>query len=372
MLAGIGVALACLPALLGCFLPDSALKFRLAAAGNIWLGIYFYLFLFCIIGGIACYAWVRNFRKRREPGPVCARALLILAFLLCAAANIYGTVHATDVKVHKYSVSIDKPFTRPDAAGRAGTDGRGAHELRVVLIADFHMSVNSKPETIRKMAELVNQQDADLVFAAGDFLTSTFEGLKNPEEYAENLRTIRSGYGTYAVYGNHDVEEPLLCGFPMTPIAKAFRSAKIPDFIRSCGFEILSDEVTDAVDGEIVLVCREDGEKTGRGAEKRLEAGVLMSGIDRTKPVFVLEHEPVDFRNLADAGADLVFSGHTHAGQVFPLTFFTKFYNKNNYGLKSFGSLQSIVTSGVGFFGPPLRVGSDSEIMVLDIRFSGE
>ena len=95
-----------------------------------------------------------------------------------------------------------------------------------------------------------------------------------------------------------------------------------------------------------------------------------MAGIDRTKPVLVLEHEPVDFENLGEAGADLVLSGHTHAGQFFPGNLITPYFNANNYGLKTLYGVQSVVTSGVGFYGPPLRVGTDSEIMMITIHFS--
>ena len=123
------------------------------------------------------------------------------------------------------------------------------------------------------------------------------------------------------------------------------------------------------MENKIVLVCREDGEKTGRGLEERMKAQDLMAGIDRTKPVLVLEHEPVDYANLYEAGADAAFSGHTHAGQMFPATLFTLLFNENNYGLKLVDGVQSVVTSGVGFYGPPLRVGSDSEVMVVDLTF---
>ncbi|MEE3378272.1 MAG: metallophosphoesterase, partial [Lachnospiraceae bacterium] len=78
---------------------------------------------------------------------------------------------------------------------------------------------------------------------------------------------------------------------------------------------------------------------------------------------------PVDYKNLKSNGADLALSGHTHAGQIFPATLFTPFFNENNYGFKVVDDLQTVVTSGVGYYGPPLRVGCDSEIMVLNIHF---
>ena len=371
------IFLASLPSLLGCFLPESRFQSSLAAVGNIWLGIFFYLggisLLLALFVSLPMFIYSRTAAgsARGFWGKIGAilgrwkgvhRGLIAGTLAVVAILNVYGMRHAVDIKVHELPVSIDKPLV---------IDGEKKDSLRVVLIGDLHMSVNSRPQTIRRMVDLINEQDADLVMAAGDFLTSTYVGLKDPDTYAQIMREIRSKYGSYAVYGNHDVEEPLLGGFPMTSIDKAYRSDEVVSFIESLGMEVLSDKVVDAAGGGIVLVCREDGEKTGDGTRKRIEADELMKGIDTSRPVLVLEHEPMDFANLEKAGADLVLSGHTHAGQIFPGTLITQFFNENNYGLKKFGNLQSAVTSGVGFYGPPLRVGCDSEIMVLDIQFVG-
>ncbi len=361
--------------LLGCFLPEGRIQATLTAVGNIWLGIFFYLggisVLLTLFVTLPMFAYRMLFltgplKKRaaslrvRRIDRVVHRLLVFMTVSVTVILNIYGMIHAVDIKVHELDVSIDKPLV---------VDGEQKDSLKIVLIGDLHMSVNSRPQTIQHMVELINEQDADLVLAAGDFLTSTYVGLKDPEVYAQILQGIQSTYGKYGVYGNHDVEEPLLGGFPMTGIDKAYRSDRVVSFIESLGMEVLSDKVVDAVGGGIVLVCREDGEKTGDGLRKRLEASELMKGIDQSRPVFVLEHEPMDFTNLETAGGDLVLSGHTHAGQIFPGTLLTRFFNANNYGLKQFGKLQSVVTSGVGFYGPPLRVGCDSEIMVVNVHF---
>lgn len=364
--------------LLGCFLPEGRVQSTLAAAGNIWLGIFFYLggisLLLMMFVTLPMFAYrvltLTGASKKhifrlpvRNVDRIAHRILVFVTLAITIVLNIYGMSHAVDVKVHELDVSIDKPLI---------VEGEQKESLKIVLIGDLHMSVNSRPQTIQRMVDLINEQNADLVLAAGDFLTSTYVGLKDPEVYAQILQGIQSTYGAYGVYGNHDVEEPLLGGFPMTGIDKAFRSDRVVSFIESLGMEVLSDKVVDAVDGGIVLVCREDGEKTGDGLRKRLEASELMKGIDQTKPVLVLEHEPMDFKNLEEAGADLALSGHTHAGQIFPGTLLTQFFNANNYGLKRFGNLQSVVTSGVGFYGPPLRVGCDSEIMVVNVHFQSK
>ncbi|MBR7015027.1 MAG: metallophosphoesterase [Lachnospiraceae bacterium] len=348
-----------LPPVLGAFLPDSAFKFFMMRIGNVILGFLFYLILLELAAWLLLLLIFLFGSGKREALMAAARVLLAVVCLGTILVNAYGLVHAQDVKVHSLDVTIDKEL-KADLGDRP---------LKVVLLGDLHMSVNSHPETMQKMVDLVNAQDADLVLTAGDFLTSTYYGLREPEVYQEILKGIKARYGSYGVYGNHDVEEPLFGGFPMTAVEDAVRSKEVTDFICGCGMEVLSDEVVKVVDDSIVLVLREDGEKSGRGTEERLTASELMKGIDTSLPVLVLEHEPVDYKNLKANGADLALSGHTHAGQMFPATLFTSFFNENNYGFKVVDDLQTVVTSGVGYYGPPLRVGCDSEIMVVNVYF---
>ena len=93
------------------------------------------------------------------------------------------------------------------------------------------------------------------------------------------------------------------------------------------------------------------------------------SGVDTSKPVVVLQHEPVEFEALKQNGADLAVCGHTHAGQIFPGNLIVPFFNENAYGYKVLGGLDTVVTSGIGYYGPPMRVGTDSEVMVLNLHF---
>lgn len=88
-----------------------------------------------------------------------------------------------------------------------------------------------------------------------------------------------------------------------------------------------------------------------------------------SKPVIVINHEPDKLHEAADMGVDVMLSGHTHAGQFFPLTIVQPFAWENYWGIKKIDNMYSVVTSGVGLYGPAMRVGTDSEVMSVEINF---
>lgn len=173
----------------------------------------------------------------------------------------------------------------------------------------------------------------------------------------------------YAVYGNQDVEETLFGGFPISPISEAFRSPEMEQFFDDCGFITLTDEIV-TLDNGIQIAGRIDGEKAGDGTTNRMSASELLANADKRRPILVLQHEPKDFENLKPAGADAAFCGHTHAGQLFPGNYVIPLFNENVWGYENVFGLDTFVTSGVGYYGPPMRVGTDSEVMVIQIHFS--
>ena len=335
--------------IVGAFLPNSPAKFALQAAGNIWLGFYLYFgFLLLVLLGMMLLVWALSGRPMAKNW---YGGILCVSLAAALAVTGYGLVHAQNTVVCRYDVEVDKP----------------GEDMKLVLIGDLHLSVNSKLSTTQRMVELINAEEPDAVVIAGDIFTSAYEGLAHPEQYAEALRGIKSKYGVYAVYGNHDVEETLFGGFPISPVSQAFRTAQMEDFFRDCGFTVLYDQVADI--GGVQLAGRVDGEKAGDGTANRMTPAQLLSGIDRSLPVVVLEHEPKEFRALKEAGADVALCGHTHAGQMFPGNLVVPFFNENAWGYARVHDLETVVTAGVGYYGPPMRVGTDSEVSVVNLKF---
>lgn len=140
------------------------------------------------------------------------------------------------------------------------------------------------------------------------------------------------------------------------------------NMLKSAGIKILDDEVT-LINDSLYIIGRKDAEKSGFGSEDREELTTLMKNIDMTKPVIVLEHEPMNLEEISNQGVDLHLSGHTHAGQFFPLTIGTSMKWLNSYGMKQVGRMTSVVTSGIGVYGPNIRIGTNSEISIVNIQF---
>ena len=338
----------------GALMPDSPVKFALQAAGNVWLGFYVYfgglLVTLMLLGLILSKLSRGRLAQGWHGGMLCLSVLVSLVLL------VYGLHHAQQTVVVSYDLDVDKPAAEPGEA------------MNLVLIGDLHLSVNSRLATTQRMVELINAENPDVVVIAGDIFTSTYAGLSHPEQYAEALRGIQAQYGVYAVYGNHDVEEPLLGGFPLTPIRQAFRIRQMEQFFDDSGFITLADEVVTLPNG-VQLVGRIDGEKAGDGTTNRLNAAELLKDVDPERPVLVLQHEPKEFKALGEAGADVALCGHTHAGQIFPGNLIVPLFNENAWGYRRLHDVDTYVTAGVGYYGPPLRVGTDSEVTVIHMSF---
>ena len=220
--------------------------------------------------------------------------------------------------------------------------------------------------TNRVTSYTVHEQAADVIFIAGDFFSSTFEGVKE-EELEKIFSQMKAENGVYYVWGNHDVEEPLLFGFPLQKASLARRPAKMDDFVRACGFRDINDKTL--VIDNVQFAGRKDMDKTGDGKNKRKSAAQLLGGLRTDMPTVVIEHEPYDLDELQKNGADLVLSGHTHGGQLWPGNILVRFMYKNAAGQKNIGGMETITTAGIGTYGPPLRLGCAAEILVISLYY---
>jgi len=339
-------------------LPKSAVAIVIRRLSTYWIGIMLYSLLYVVLFDllrlIAKHTKLKN-TLLFSRGSVISIGSVVVA---CAVATcLYGIFNARNIKVNEYSVTVNKS---------CGSD----KHLKAVLVADLHMGYAIGVDHITNMVEKINQQDADIVIIAGDIFDNSYDGMDDPEGIKAQLKSIKSKYGVYAVYGNHDIDEKILMGFTFDWGGKQLHSEKMTNFMKDCNIKLINDESV-LINDEFYLVGRRDTDKPGTEDGTRAEISELTKDLDKTKPIFVLSHEPDELQKTADAGADIDFSGHTHDGQLFPGNLTIGLFWENPCGMIKKDNMYSIVTSGVGVYGTFMRVGTDAEICSVDIDFAG-
>ena len=265
---------------------------------------------------------------------------------------IYGMVHAVHIYTTRYEVPSKKD----------------AH-LKIALVADLHLGYSIGSHQMEEMVEKINAEEPDVVVIAGDIFDNEYDAIYEPDRVADLLAGLKSRYGTYACYGNHDIEEPVLAGFTFRQSEKKESDPRMDEFLKDANITLLRDEGM-LIDGKFYLYGRPDAHRPGRGIETRKTPDEITAGLDKDKPIIVLDHQPKELQELADAGVDIDLCGHTHDGQMFPGNLTIKLMWENACGYLQKGKMHNIVTSGVGLFGPNMRVGTKAEICPITIYFA--
>lgn len=218
--------------------------------------------------------------------------------------------------------------------------------LRVVMMSDLHIGEVIGKKMVQRYVALSNAQHPDMVVLVGDIMDyeSRFAETAHIED---DLMKLKAPLGVYAVNGNHEY--------------RANRFAKYR-WIAKTGATLLVDTVVQP-DSSFYLIGRDD-----RVNRKRKPLHSLMADVKKDKPVIVLDHQPW-FDEMVMNGADLALCGHTHNGQLWPYPLAMKLIYECPYGYYRKGPSQFYVSSGIGIAGPPYRVGTVSELVVLHIRF---
>lgn len=331
----------------------------LKITSNYFLGIFMYilmvLFSIDVVRLILKYAvhasWIQSRIVFSAVGACCICIVIIISFS--------GIYHAKHIKVTPYKITVDKSAPDMDS-------------LKIVLLADTHFGYNSGAVHAQEIVDKINEQNPDLVCIAGDIFDNEYDAVREPEKISEILRTIRSKYGVYACWGNHDLNEPILAGFTFKhkkEDSKQLKDPRMKRFLQNSNIQLLEDEAV-LIDNSFYVVGRKDASLIEKIEEKRKTPAQLTQKLDKDKTIIVIDHQPKELQDIADAGVDLDLCGHTHDGQTFPGNFTVKFLWENPCGYLQKGSMHNIVTSGSGVWGPAMRVGTDSEICTINLIFS--
>ncbi|MDP4206294.1 MAG: metallophosphoesterase [Bacteroidota bacterium] len=225
--------------------------------------------------------------------------------------------------------------------------------LKIVAVSDLHMGFLFNNGNIEKLVKLINEQNPDLVLFLGDVVTEDVLPVLR-KDIGAPLKKIVSTFGVFGILGNHEY------------IGGVKRTKK---YIESLGVKILRDSSV-LINDEIYILGRDDKERAAHGYSPRKILEELLQPLDPAKPVILMDHQPVGILETSAMNIDLQLSGHTHHGQLWPFNYITKAVFEISSGYKMINNTHFYVSNGYGAWGPPIRIGSRPELVVLNLSFN--
>lgn len=307
--------------------------------GSIIFGMmnkYISIFAIFILYLVLIYLVIMIFYKLLKKYKWFMKVYLILPAILSLLSIIYGVYNIYDVRNTSYDISSNDKLN---------------NSYKGILISDLHYGLATKGKGLEKVVNEINVLNPDFVFLAGDIVdeSTTLEGM---EECFRILSKLKTSYGIFYSYGNHDEN--------IYSNGKNYSKETLSNNIISNGIIILEDE-SYRINDELTIIGRSNGYKKS--------ISDLVSNVNSDDFKIVLAHIPVDYQSNKDNNIDLVLSGHTHAGQIFPTKLFEELFKTSEmiYGYEKDGSLNKIVTSGIAGWGIPIRTDEHSEYVILNI-----
>ena len=309
--------------------------------GSLYVGVLLYLVFYTLLADVVRLIdrlvpilpkALRNDRRRA------GRAAFVIVIGLTLVTVAGGFLHARHVRVRTMDITIDK-------------SGHGREGISAVFLADIHVGPFLSTSRLERIVERINALDPDVVLMAGD---SFDEGLPPAEleRLPFVLSKIRARDGVFASAGNHEF------------FAGIRNSIAIYE---RAGISFLMDRAVLVADSFYVAGRNT---RTYIGPDRRrVPIAAIFQDADPAYPWILLEHVPAHLDEAEAAGVDLQLSGHTHAGGVFPVTLINGLLYDVGAGYGRRGKTQIYVTSGVGVWAPPIRVGTTGEIVRMNIKF---
>ncbi len=309
----------------------------LYAIGTSWLACMLYFTLFFIVTDLI---HLFNHYFHFLPDKITGNSRLfhviqaVSGCVVVLTLLVIGYLKFNHPAVEKYDIRIHK---------KAGD----LKSLRIVAFSDIHLGITVDKKRLSKYVKLINDQKPDVVFIAGDVVDNNALPL-NKERMYEELNEIKAPLGTYACLGNHEY---------LSGIENSL------DFYHQTNIHLLIDSAT-LVNNSFWVIGRDDRSNLNRSHLSKLTAQT-----DPSQPLFLLDHQPYHLEEAQTNGIDLQVSGHTHNGQLWPLNLIVEKIYEVGYGYKQKGKTTVYTSSGLALWGPPFRIGTQSEIVVFNIQF---
>ncbi|WP_291652181.1 metallophosphoesterase [Clostridium sp.] len=262
----------------------------------------------------------------------------ILITIIFIIITIIGSFNAKSSYVKSFDIDIDKQvFEEP---------------INVVMVSDIHLGNIIKNKRLSNMVKEINALNPDIVIIAGDIIDSDIKPFLDNNMGIE-FSKIKSTYGTYAALGNHDL------------MTKA--ENKIVSVLEENSVKVLRDESV-LINDSLYIIGRDDITINRFSENDRSSLLDLTYNLDKSKAMIVIDHNPKYIYESLNANIDLQLSGHTHKGQIVPGNLITNKLFEIDYGYLKKDNLNVVVSSGYGTWGPPIRIGSRSEIVQINLH----
>ena len=290
----------------------------LFSVSTIWIGFIFY---FSIISLILNFFGIFHIKI-----PFAFFAALIAT----AAVLVFGFIKNRNFETREYEVKIEKPIAFP---------------VKIVAASDFHLGYGSSRRKIENIVSAINAQNPDAILIVGDLIDDNTEVLRH-RNISEILKRLNAPMGVFAVFGNHEY----LAG-----------AKKSEEFYKASNIKLLKGEVAILENGLQIAGLDDFSNK------KSKRENDIVKQLKPELPSLLLDHRPHNLQDKANLGFDIQISGHSHNGQMFPLNMITKLLFELDCGYKKINSCHSFVSSGISLWGPPFRIGTKNEMLVLNI-----
>jgi predicted MPP superfamily phosphohydrolase len=313
--------------------------------GSFWLAAFAYFMLLALLIDVLRLAnyVVPFFPSFITRNYVRAKEITALgAVLLVAGALVAGYFNARTPRLRTLNLHIDKSVD-------------SLRSLNLAVASDIHLGTIIGRSRLDAIVKTINALDPDLILLPGDIVDEDL-GPVIKQNLGEMLRKLKARYGVIAITGNHEyiggVEEA--CGY-----------------LEEHGITVLRDTSV-RINNGLFVVGREDRSISQFARKKRKPLHELMTQVDKRLPVILMDHQPFGLDEAVGQGVDLQLSGHTHHGQLWPFQFITKAVYELSWGYLKRGSTHIYVSSGVGTWGPPVRIGNTPEIVNIRLTFEEE
>jgi predicted MPP superfamily phosphohydrolase len=264
------------------------------------------------------------------------------AVLLVTGAIAVGYFNARSPRLRTLKLHIDKTVD-------------SLQTLNLAVASDIHLGTIIGRSRLNAIVETINRLEPDLILLPGDIVDEDL-GPVIKQNLGETLRKLKAKYGVLAITGNHEY------------IGGAEEACK---YLEEHGITVLRDTSV-KVHNSLFVVGREDRSISQFAGKKRKPLEELMMQVDKRFPVILMDHQPFGLDEAVRQGIDLQLSGHTHHGQIWPFQFITKAVYELSWGYLKRASTHIYVSSGVGTWGPPVRIGNTPEIVNIQLTFGQE